>query len=179
MVITMLLLSSGVAMAQSVTIGNITYKLYGDSVHVTGADSFIETAEILSAVTFNGVDYPVKVIGGSAFKECSSLTSVTIPESILRIQRSAFEDCDNITDIYIGDLESWLSVEFDGWWSHPNYDSSSANIYINGDLLTELEVPSSVTFVPEDMCRNCTSITSIIIPKEVKTIKENAFQGCI
>ncbi len=49
-------------------------------------------------------------IGGSAFKECESLTSVTIPDGVTTIGQEAFRFCSDLTSVTIPD-----SVTFIGW----------------------------------------------------------------
>ena len=66
-------------------------------------------------------------IGKSAFKNCSSLTSVTIPDSFTSIWSWAFQYCSSLTSITIPD-----SVNSIGEWAF--YDCSSlTNIYFESN----------------------------------------------
>ena len=46
---------------------------------------------------------PVTVIGDSSFWNCKSLTSVTIPDSIERIDKYAFDNCIELASVHIPD----------------------------------------------------------------------------
>ena len=48
---------------------------------------------IPESVTYNGTTYPVTNINGSAFRDCSGLTSITIPNSVTSIGSDAFYHC--------------------------------------------------------------------------------------
>ena len=63
------------------------------------ADSAFENCSSLTSVTIGN---SVKSIGGYAFYNCSSLTSVTIPDSVTSIGDSAFYYCTNLTSVTIG-----------------------------------------------------------------------------
>lgn len=76
------------------TVDGIGYvKLGGDSVEV-GENSGITGDVVIPATVTNGTKtYRVIAIGGSAFAYCSSLTSITIPNSVTIIKHHAFESC--------------------------------------------------------------------------------------
>ncbi|MBO4661169.1 MAG: leucine-rich repeat domain-containing protein, partial [Bacteroidaceae bacterium] len=63
--------------------------------------AYIGSITIPSAVTYNSTTYSVTSIGGSAFSNCNSLTSITIPYSVTSIGGSAFSNCNSLTSITI------------------------------------------------------------------------------
>ena len=73
------------------TINNGTATVVYQSLDLSGA------AEILPAVTYKNNSYPVTAIEASAFSGCTSLTSLTIPESVTYIGANAFEGCSALT----------------------------------------------------------------------------------
>ena len=56
---------------------------------------------IPETVNYNGVDCSVTSIGQNAFRYCSGLTSVTIPNSVTSIGGYAFGDCSGLTSVTI------------------------------------------------------------------------------
>ena len=91
--------------------GDLYYKITSETtVQVTynqynyGDDysSRITTATIPSTVTYNGTTYSVTSIRERAFMNCSSLTSVTIGNSVKWIGYEAFEYCTSLTSVTIG-----------------------------------------------------------------------------
>ena len=104
-----------------------------------------------------------KTIAGSAFKNCTSLKSANIPDSVTEIDYDVFRGCTSLTSIAIP--ESVTSIgggAFEGCTS-----------------LTSVTIPESVTEIDYGVFRGCTSLTSVIIPDSVTSIYDDAFSGCI
>ena len=77
----------------------------GKTVYVTYKDlnynSYSGSVVIPSTVTFSGTTYSVTSIGDEAFRECSGLTTVTIPNSVTLIGQEAFRNCSGLTSVTI------------------------------------------------------------------------------
>ena len=113
----------------------------------------------------------VTVIAASDFKY-SKITSITIPSSVTKIEEYAFLGCKELKRVYIEDLASWFNIEFKS--SPLEYANE---LYVNGELVTDLVIPDGVTVIPKNSLR-CENITSVTIPARVKTITMAAFANC-
>ena len=103
-----------------------------------------------------------ETIGEYAFNGCSSLTSVTIPNSVTSIDSHAFFGCSSLTSISIPD-----SVTSIGYAAFRGCSS-----------LTSVTIPNSVTSIGDEAFYGCSSLTSITIPDSVTSIGYKAFNGC-
>ena len=130
---------------------------------------------IPESVTYNDVCYGVTAIGLDAFRECLEITSITLPGSITTIGAMAFRTCNALTDVYISDLVAWCNIEHASWSNPMNY---AQNLYLNGELLTELVIPDSITEIKAEIFNGCNCITSVKFHDGVTTIGDYAFQNC-
>ena len=133
---------------------------------------------IPSTVTYNNTTYRVTSIGNSAFEDCSNLTSITIPESVTSIGDYAFYNCSSLTAVHIKDIASWCNIDFGDGYSNPlRY---AKNLYLNGELVTELTIPNTVTAIKYGAFYNYSNLTSITIPEnsQLTSIGSYAFKGC-
>ncbi len=108
----------------------------------------------------------------------SSITKITIPDSVTSIGDFAFYDCNSIKEIHVESLEDWLAIDF-GDYGNPLYCSSSAKLYIDGEVPSgDFIIPDGITTIPMYTFRNCTELTSVTIPDGVTSIGGYAFKGC-
>ena len=114
-------------------------------------------------------------IGSYAFSGCTSLTSVTIPDSVTSIGEGAFSGCTSLTDVYVTDLTAWCNITFATRASNPL--GYAKNLYLNGELLTDLVIPDDVTCISDGLFSGC-GFTSVTIGNSVTSIGDYAFEGC-
>ena len=143
-----------------------------DSVMHIGDFAF-ENCTSLTSVEISG---NATSIGNFAFLDCDDLTSVTILDGVASIEENAFKNCENLTDVYISNIEAWCRISFGGTYANPL--SYGGNLYIDNELLTELEIPNTITEIKAYAFLECSSLTRIVIPDSVTSIGANAFENC-
>ena len=102
------------------------------------------------------------MIGDNAFKNCSSLESITLLNNVTNIGTYAFSYCSSLTSITLPD-----SVTSIGGYAFYNCSS-----------LASITLPDNVTSIGDGAFRNCSSLTSITLPDSVTSIGEYAFYDC-
>ncbi len=118
----------------------------------------------------------VTTIEDGAFYGCSSLSSITIPEGVTAIDINAFDWCGSLKDVYITDLAAWCSIAFGNEEANPLYKAE--NLYLNGELVETLEIPEGVTVIQQRLFQNAACIRRVALPKGLKGVAANAFDGC-
>ncbi|MCD8371739.1 MAG: leucine-rich repeat domain-containing protein [Clostridia bacterium] len=116
-------------------------------------------------------------IGDNAFRGCSSLKSITIGKDVTAIGDMAFDECASLEAVYISDLSAWCSIDF-GNTAYANPLFYAGNLYVNGSLLTELNIDSDsgISEISAYAFYGCTSLESLTIEADV-TINEYAFEN--
>ena len=121
-----------------------------------------------------------KLVASRAFYNCTNLTNVTIGNGVTSIGSHAFYGCSKLTSVNISSIESWCGIAFS--MSSSSYSANplcyAKNLYLNGELVTNLIIPDSVTSICEGAFYGYSSLTSIVIPDSVESIGSYAFRGC-
>ena len=125
-------------------------------------------------VTYNGVTYSVTTIG--YLGTCTGLLSITIPTSIKSIATDAFDECINLTVVNITDIASWCNISFANNYSNPL--STAHHLFLNGEEVTDLVIPNSVTAIKDYSFWGCSGLTSITIHNGVTSIGVGSFSRC-
>lgn len=128
----------------------------------SGETKYSGDVEIPSTIVFEGETISVVKVGAFAFYDSPSLTSVTLPCSIISIENQAFSSCPSLSAINIpNSVESIGEAAF--------YSCSS---------LTSIVIPNSVKRIARLTFEDCTALLSITIPNSVESIGESAFWNC-
>ena len=146
----------------------------------------------LSNVTINGNN--LNLIGDYAFYECSSLTSINIPNSVAIIGYEAFYNCSSLTTINIPNsitnIKSYTFCNCSSLTSltlPQNVTNIEEGAFYNCSSLESINIPNGITKIEQITFENCTSLTNITIPESVTIIGKNntnwswehgAFKGC-
>ncbi len=114
----------------------------------------------IGILTFAG---DVTDIPSYAFENCSTLTSISLPETLTSIRYRAFANCSGLT----GSLTIPDRV---------NYIESDAFSHCSG--LTEIVFPESLTSIPKNACNSCSGLTKVSFSESLISINEGAFMNC-
>ena len=151
---------------------NLKYEIKGDTVTITGCDQKASGKLVIPAtiegktVTSIGhrLDGSGHLYGKGAFFACSSLTSITIPDSVTSIEDETFIFCSSLTSITIGE----------------GVTSIGDQAFRNCTSLTSITfgTNSKLTSIGNDAFMSCSSLRSITIPDSVTSIRGEAFIFC-
>ena len=138
-----------------------------------------------SGLTSITIPDSVTSIGEDAFRYCSGLTSITIPDSVTSIGSGAFSDCRGLTSITIPDSVTSIGYEAFRDCSGLTSITIGGSITSIGDFafyncsgLTSIKIPDSVASIGRYAFYYCRGLTSITIPDSVTSIGEDAFRYC-
>ena len=175
------LFTAGVMNVSAGIYGDLTYETWNNEVKIT--DCSIGATEVIIPETING--YPVTMIGMEAFKGCTKITDLQIPDSVTTILGNAFSGCRSLTTIDIPDGVTTIDGGvFSGCINLTSISLPDSVTYIGEyafsrcSSLTNITIPDGVTSIENYTFSNCSNLTSITIPDSITNIEKYAFQSC-
>ena len=156
--------------------GNTEITSFNELQYFTGLTSIGDYAfQSCSSLTTVNIPNSVTSIGEYAFYNCFGLTSITIGNGVAIVGEGAFNQCVNLGKVNITDLAAWCNINFDKYGANPLYHAH--HLYLDGQEITDLVIPNSVTNIGSRAFYGC-SITSVTIPNSVTRISDAAFYYC-
>ncbi len=182
----------------------LAYTVEGNCCTITGIGSCTDTDVVIPS-TIDGKT--VTVIATEAFRDCTNLTSIKLPNTIETIKSRAFYGCTGLTEFTVPALvtsigmhifdkaENLSTVYYNSSYAHNGYvenhffrTASIKKVVFGGTTIpsyilygcevTEVEIKDSVTRIGVSAFHGCRSLTSVEIPDSVKSIGDSAFYLC-
>ena len=177
---------SYVKIPESVTNNGITYSVTSIGDMAFDGSYNLNLISIPSSVIYIGIN---------AFSQCTGLTDFTLPPNLIYLGEEAFAGCDELTSITIPSSVNYIGCgAFTGCYNlsiikveqgNTIYDSrNDCNAIINtqkNELIcgcSSTIIPNNVISIGENAFDECVGLTSITIPNSVINIGEDAFCGC-
>ena len=172
--------------SSSVTYNSLKYEIIGAGKKQVKVSRYIGekpsgTLNIPATVPINGTEYSVTIIGNNAFEYCSSLESVTIPNSVTSIGNNAFQNCEKLQSVTIPNSVTSIGNE-----AFMDCGITSLTIGMNNigsefrdfSSLKSVTILDGVTSIGDEAFIGCSSLASVTIPNSVTSIGNNAFMNC-
>ena len=172
-----------------------TLKIGDDDYTVTAIGNSAFHGKSITKVSF-AENCQITTIGESAFSGCSSMTSITLPESITTINRSAFSSCSSLTTLTIP--KNVVNLEPDYTFTYcPSLQeiivdeentkfSSDGGVLYEGTTLwrypsaksgTKFTIPESITQIKYNAFERCLNLQEITLPSTITDVDHYAFDG--
>lgn len=127
-------------------------------------------------------------IGGGAFQRCGRLETLFFPSTMKSIDWGVFCEsheneyggectCDSIRRIEVKGIATWFNSDR---FTERNYHVAApyADLYVNGELLTEVVLPDTMTRIRPALFYGCKKLRSVVFPNNLKVIDDCAFNPC-
>ena len=129
---------------------------------ISGENLYTGDIVIPEKIEYDSVKYYVEEIDDNAFKDCASLSSITIPTTITKIGSGVFKNCTALEEITIPESVKEIKSEtFEG----------CSNLMM-------IRMHNGITELNQGAFKKCTALESIALPNNLSTLPNNLFQGC-
>lgn len=165
---------------ESLTVDNSAYEGCESITSVNMSDNVV----LLSQKTFrdciklSSITFGKNTIGADkeSFYGCTALDTITFSKSVQALGGAVFSNCTSLKKV-VGmpdTIQDWVASE-----TNPNSGWGFGNDMFAGDTsLISVELPKSITKIPEGAFMGCTALTSVYNNNNIVEIAKNGFNGC-
>lgn len=144
-----------------------------EGITTIGKNAFINFDALISVV----IPDSVETINRYAFMNCDALETVEFGTGVKTVAHSAFAGLDSLKGVYIKDLAAWCGINFTTGVSNPA-SRGAKQLYLNGELLTDLVIPAEVTRIEAYAFYSVLSIKSVTLHDNIEFVGRGAFNYC-
>ncbi len=127
----------------------------------------------------------IEIIGKSAFYGCENLTSITMPNSVTKVDDYAFSQCTNLTSIsFSNNLKTIGNWAFNECNKLSSIDLPNSLLSIGERAFREcyglvnVSIPNGATHIGNGAFAHSGNLETVILPKSIIKIGGNTFIGC-
>ena len=103
-----------------------------------------------------------KEISNNLFRGCTGLEEISIPASVIKIERYTFADCTNLKNVYFSN----------------GVKNVENNAFTNCTSLTKVNIPDTVDSIGNSAFSGCTNLIEVHLPDKLKETASDTFSGC-
>ena len=112
--------------------------------------------------------------------DCTEMKSIKISKNVTSVGEDAFRNCSGLTKVIVPDIAAWCNIQFmtySSYYTNPIFYAH--HIFSDEDSeIKELVIPDGVTSINNYAFCGCSGLTSVIIPNSITAIYGYAFSGC-
>lgn len=139
---------------------HLTYKAAGDEYTVTGIAEDCISTEIVIPATENGK--PIVSISDNAFKDNTTITKITLPDSVWLIGNGAFSGCTALESVTFGSGLTTIRYQ----------------AFAECTTLEHVSFPDSLRELGNKALAGCSSLKTVSFGKGLASLLDNCFDGC-